>query len=268
MAASKNKLTREEENALYLTSETFRANAFFGFDYVEATHSWEERSEQLQAARLQPYNDLLFQHITHTVDFRRCCEQLMEKIKVATDRSDLCVPIWEFKHYNMPYDYRKDAELYAHVVAAREGNPDALQAETIHANGWRGLVGMTGIDEWYGDTLFRHPLVEIDRVFRKTDLKERLALQFGGIYFTVSVRHHAEVVVIDGQEYYPIRSEVMLNYFPGGVLDFKRKLMGRAALKYKDYVSPPLASTDKLMLEDGKGCIARRQRDLGAEGHI
>jgi hypothetical protein len=269
MASSKSntKLTREEESALYGASESFRLQGFLGFDYVKAQDNWQIRNSQLQSIRLQPYNDLLFKHLTSTIDFHQCSAELLEKIKTATDPSDLCVPIWEFKHCHLHHDYRVDVESYGHVQAARAGVKDAVQAETINSRGFRGLVGATCVDDWYGDVDFTHPLVEIDRIFRKTDLKERLALHFGGIYLTVSLRQHYETETIDGEVYYPIRSEVMLNYYPRGVPEFKRKELGRAALKYKDYVSR-VRRQDTLVLEDGSESILRRLAQLGEEGRI
>jgi hypothetical protein len=266
-SSSNTKLTREEESALYAASDSFRMQDFLGFDYVKAHDNWQKRNAELEQIRLQPYNDLLFKHLTNTIDFRRCCAELMEKITTATDRSDLCVPIWEFKNYNMPYGYRNNVESYAHVQAARAGVKDAVQAEAINSRGFRGLVGATCVDDWYGDVDFTHPLVEIDRIFRKTDLKERLALHFGGIYLTVSLRQHYETETIDGEVYYPIRSEVMLNYYPRGIPEFKRKELGRAALKYKDYVSR-VRRQDTLVLEDGSESILRRLTQLGEEGRI
>ena len=248
-------------------ADRFRMQGFFGFDYVKAIDNWQIRNSQLEAVRLQPYNDLLFNYLTSTIDFHRCSAELMEKIKTATDRMDLCVPIWEFKNCHMNHDYRLDVEGYAHVEAVRAGDKKALHAEVVHSRGFRGLVGSTSVDEWYGDIYYSHPLMEIDRVFRKTDLKERLALHFGGIYLTVSLRHHGEAETINGEDYYPIRSQVMLNYYPRGVPEFKRKEMGRAALKYRDYVSS-VRRTDTLVMEDGSESITRRMHNLGDEGRI
>ena len=266
-SSSNTKLTREEESALAAVADRFRLQDFLGFDYVKAQDNWQIRNGQLQSIRLQPYNDLLFKYLTSTIDFHRCSAELLEKIKTATDPSDLCVPIWEFKHCHMQHDYRVDVESYGHVEAVRAGDKKAVYTEVVNSRGFRGLVGATCVNEWYGDIDYSHPLMEIDRVFRKTDLKERLALHFGGVYLTVSLRHHGEVQAIDGEDYYPIRSQVMLNYYPRGLPEFKRKELGRAALKYKDYVSS-VRRGDTFVMEDGSESIARRMRNLGHEGRI
>ena len=115
---------------------------------------------------------------------------------------------------------------------------------------------------------------EIDRVFRKTDLKHRLALLFGGRRFTVSVRHTSEEKVVDGMTFYPQTCQVMLNYFPRDIPDHARKALGKAAVKYAAHEPLPsvigavVDRTHRVIVSDGKDVVAKRRSILGPDYDI
>jgi len=260
-STNKNTLTAEELIAIGGFQDRFKEADFFGIKCNAALSNWQTRSSELTTARLQPYNDLLFKHITRTIDTVEISRLLVEKCKVAENKMDLCVPIWEFKHHRMPFNYRHDPEGFQHTRAVSAGDADAKYVEAIYKHGFRDLVGAVNYDEWYGTNTFRYPLMEVDRVFRKTDLKERLALHFGGLHFSISVREHCEVQTIDGVDFYPLRCEVVLNYYPYEMPPFKFKQLGGAAVKYAGYIST-LKPVDHLTLENGTQGIERREAAL------
>lgn len=260
-------LTAAERLALSNVYYRFKAKSHHGFDVSKANQLWAVRSAQLTAQRLQPYNDLLFTHLKSVIDFPGAVSALMEKIAVAKDKYDLCVPIWEYKHCEMPRDYPNDVEYYDHVRAYRAGDPKAKRAEVITAKGWRGLVGATRVSEWYGDVEFHYPLKEIDFVFRKTDLRERLALEFGGEYFSIAVHRFWETETVDDEEYHYYRCKVMLQYFPHRLPPQKLKELGKTAVRYQSHESE-VPSTDIFVLENGTQTLVRRDDLYGPEGRL
>lgn len=261
-------LAAAEYEALASVRRSFVAAGLHGFDPISAEHRWAKRNAELTAEALQPYNDILFTHLKGVIDFPGAMAALMEKIKVARNKYDLCVPLWEYNDCPMPYDYRNTVEYLPHINAFRAGDVSAKRAEVISSRGWRGLVGSTRTNEWYGDTEFHLQLKDIDYIFRKTDLKERLALEFGGTYFTIGIhRNLLGVQTIDGLEYYPRRCEVVLQYYPHSLPADKTKPLGVAALKYKTHV-PYNSSRDTVVIENGTQSIARRFDIYGSEAHL
>lgn len=266
MAASSesHRLTTEEQRALDAVQHRFTEAGLHGFSSYTAEQLWAKRAVELTAKRLQPYNDLLFKHMMSVIDFPGAISALMEKIKVAKDKRDLSVPIWEFNHCRLPDGYRQQVEYMPHIELVCAGNEDAKRAEVIHANGWRGLVGTTRVNEWYGDTEFHYNLQEIEYVFRKTDLKQRLALEFGGRYFSITIGRKWDTKTVDGEEYHIQKCQVLLEYFPYGLPAYKLKDLGAVALKYTTHVSE-VPSTDLLVLEDGTQALKRREEIYGTE---
>lgn len=260
-------LTAAERLALSGVRHKFAIVSEHGFDVDQAERLWSVRHAQLTAERLQPYNDLLFKHLMDEVDFRGAISAMMEKIKTSKGKHDLCVPIWEYKHCEMPHGYRNDVEYMPHINAVRAGDSKAMEAEVISSNGWRGLVGATQANPWYGETDYHYPLQDIDFIFRKTDLKERLALEFGGEYFSITIHRKLERETIEGVEYYPMRCSVMLEYYPQYLPNHRRKLLGVAAVKYAAHVSE-VPSTDVLTLENGTQALARRMGLFSDKGRL
>jgi hypothetical protein len=142
--------------------------------------------------------------------------------------------------------------------------------EIVHREGMLGMLSTYGIDSWGDEGDILRPQ-DIERVFRKTDLKDHLALFFGGRNFTVSVQSACESKEIDGLTFYPTRYQVMLNYFPYGVPERARKELGKAAVKYAAHVpsAQVLAAietrTDRVIISDGKDLVAKRRAILGPE---
>ena len=82
------------------------------------------------------------------------------------------------------------------------------------------------------------PPQEIMRVFSKTDLKERLALFFGGPAYRISLERTPVRVpgVVEDDGIYPQLVTVMLHYYPNHVPEHQKKWLAKAAVKYQRYV--------------------------------
>jgi len=273
--ASTNELTREEKIALAEHSRAFSTKAPYPTWEWDLVNNWARRKDELLANQLQPYADILYDIISRSLDIPDLMRALVEKAKTANYVHELAVPIWTYKHCHVPYAHTHTLDGASHVERVRAGNVEAKQAEIMYREGW---VGLLKTERWEDE--FDHDWYnvlsaqEIDRIFRKTDLKHRLALLFGGRRFTVSVRHKTEEKVVDGMTFYPQTCEVTLNYYPNDIPDHARKALGKAAAKYAGYWPLPsvigavVDRTHKVTLSDGKDVVAKRRSILGAEYDI
>ena len=273
--ASTNELTREEKIALSAHSHAFAATAPYPTWEWDLVNNWAQRKDEILANTLQPYADILYNIISRSLDIPDIMRALVEKAKTANYVHDLSLPIWAYKHCNVPYAHRHTLDGADHVNRVRAGSVEAKQAEIMYREGWVGLLKTERWeDEFDHDWYTVLSAQEIDRVFRKTDLKHRLALLFGGRRFTVSVRHGSREKVVDGMTFYPQTCEVMLNYFPNDIPDYARKALGKAALKYATHEPLPsvigavVERTHKVTISDGKDVVAKRRGILGPDYDI
>ncbi len=272
-AASSNDLTREEKMALSAHSHAFAAVVPYPTWEWDLVANWERRKDELLANQLQPYADILYDIISRSLDIPELMRTLVEKAKTANYKHDLCVPLWTFKHCYNPYWLGLDGA--SHVERVRAGNVEAKRAEIMHREGWLGLLKTERFEEdWDSDWYVDLSTQEIDRVFRKTDLKHRLALLFGGRRFTVSVRHTSEEKVVDGETFYPQTNVVTLNYYPHDIPDYARKMLGKTAVKYRAHdplpsvIAATVDRTSRVILSDGKDIVAKRRSVLGPDYDI
>jgi hypothetical protein len=268
-------LTREEKMALSEHSYAFSAKVPLPTWEWDLAKNWAQRKEELLANQLQPYADILYDIITRSLDIPTVIAQLVEKAKTAGSVRDLSVPIWTFKHCPTYYTHRHDLSGSLHVDRVRAGDVEAKHAEIIYREGWVGLLKTERFEStWDYDWYTELSTQEIDRVFRKTDLKHRLALLFGGRRFTVTVRHTSREEVIDGISFYPQTNEVTLNYYPNDIPPHARKILGKTAVKYAAHEPLPsviravVDRTDRVILSDGKDVIATRRAILGPDFDI
>lgn len=248
-------LTTEEQDALL----SFRWPKRLGFDEGDFHDAWTRRKTALTAIELQPYADLLFAIIVRQMDTASIASSLVETCKTANHVSELKVPIWEFKHCDMPYNYRHPVGSLQHRIFLREGNPDAKKAQLIVSKGLRGLISSTVLDVETGGRDYHLQPQEIMRVLSKTDLKERLALFFGGPAYRISLeRTYLQVPgVVDDDGIYPQTVKIMLHYYPSHVPEHQQKWLAKAAVKYQHYV--PAYRTNALArpsITDGSEALA------------
>jgi hypothetical protein len=262
-------LTREEQMALSAHSHAFAAKAPYATWEWQLATNWAQRKEELVASQLQPYADILYDIISRSLDIPALMAQLVEKAKTAGSVRDLAVPIWTYKHSPTYYTHKHDLTGSHHVDRVRAGDVEAKHAEIMYREGWVGLLNTERFEStWDYDWYTELSTQEIDRVFRKTDLKDRLALLFGGRRFTVTVRHTTRTEVVDGITFYPQTNEVTLNYYPHDIPDYARKALGKAAVKYAAHeplpsVTRAIEGTDRVILSDGKDVVAKRRAILG-----
>lgn len=227
-------LTAEEEDAL----QSFYWRQPSGFIEGDFQDAWIRRKAHLTAIELQPYSDLLFGLIVHDLDIASISSRLTEKCTTASHVRELSVPIWEFKHCDMPYNYHYIVGTVGHRHKLAVGDPDAKKVQLITNHGLRGLISSSFLNVETGDREYEFAPQEIMRIFSKTDIKERLALHFGGRNFRISLERRVvrPSGIVEDDGIYPLVVSVMLHYYPHGVSEHERKWLGKAALKYRHYI--------------------------------
>lgn len=273
--ASSTDLTREEKMALSAHSHAFAAKVPYATWEWDLVTNWARRKDELVANQMQPYADILYDIISRSLDIPGLMRALVEKAKTAGSVRDLSVPIWTYKHCPTYYTHKHDLSGSAHVERVRAGDVEAKQAEIMYREGWMGLLKTERFETvWDRDWYTELSTQEIDRVFRKTDLKDRLALLFGGRRFTVTVRHATREEVVDGITFYPQTCEVTLNYYPNDIPSYARKNLGKAAVKYAAHEPLPsvigavVDRTHRVTISDGTDVIATRRAILGPDYDI
>lgn len=229
----KNELTSEEELAL----SSFRNEHLPGINHSELILSWYARKDALLADKMQPFADALYGHIVGRLEPSVILEKLKEVCTTAKSPHELRVPLWTFKHCDLPHNYRIPVTSPAHAYWLEEGAPEAVRTDLIHKLGLRGLL-CTKVYDRYEDA-FDYELLptELLRIFNKTDVKERLALYFGGRHFTVSLSRQTNYEPTEGLYLHQEVITVNLNYYPSGLPEHIQKKVAKAAVKYKDYVT-------------------------------
>ena len=198
--------------------------------------SWDARSQELNAQRLQAHNDMLYEHLRRDFTARAATLQdsLLEAIRTAPSKDDLQVPLWT---YHSTYianraESRRDAMAFGHV----EG--------WLRQRGYEWSVGRVrrGFDpevietiawEWEWDS---RPET-VYRVVSKTDLLDRLALLFGDRYL-VTRSVVATKSILEPFEAQVYRTELRLHYYPNGLPTALRNRQDAVRRKYAGYRAP------------------------------
>lgn len=240
-------LTPEEERAL----AGFRNEHLPGISHHELIGTWMRRKGKLLADKLQPHADALFTHVVNNLEPYTIVEKLKEVVTTFTHPHELRVPLMQFNHCEMPHNYRTPVTSPAHAYWLEQGKPEAKRADLIHKHGLRGLICTKVYDHETDDFDYELHPEELIRVFNKTDVKERIALYFGGMHFTVSLGRTTSWELVEGEQLYQQTVTLYLNYYPMGVPAKIRKQLAKAAVKYDGYIGsiPPLAN---IYVTDGK----------------
>lgn len=176
------------------------------FDEFVARHTlantWTERIKSIEAARLQPYADLLVEKVWEEilVEKENILAALLEKCKTATHQSQLEVPIWSFNHV---FGMHKLSYL-SKLLAKNRGWHYTMHTE---------------------DTMYKHMLyypTSLHHIVKLTDFLDQLALRFGHNF---RVRLLENNIMVDEHEQKFTRTVVtlMLQYFPKGLTKYQAK---------------------------------------------
>jgi hypothetical protein len=191
----------------------------------QLTGTWLKRKAELDRQKYQPYADLLLDEVVWPEVYATSDEiaaSLTAKCSTASAPSELFVPIWSFNHADFHSKNRILSPLYNSPYTenlARMGNKDALFIQQIHQNNWLQWleVNLKGAAQWEDEhVLYRE---SIERVIRKSDFLEQLAVKFGSNFrCTLVVKQHHRV-----DENYWAEMEIQLHFFPKGLPEHHAK---------------------------------------------
>ena len=155
--------------------------------------AWNDRKLELKLARLQLYNDILYNRLAAEILASReeIDRKLHECIRTATKPSELRIPIFTFKNchgVNPPGATR----IWAEDLCKREGWHWTMQANND-----------------------RYPVSHYS-IITRTDICQRLALLFDATHFWVSCRHTGAGVTPLGA-CSVLEHELVLHYYPNGM---------------------------------------------------
>lgn len=234
------------------------------FDNIHATSdlfgAWSKRKAELDAAKLQPYADLLLTNIVWPAVLAKkstILEELTEKAKTAAHASQLFVPIWSFNHFedgSIPARNWQWVHGPPHALAMERGDKNALKVEQVQQKGWRQTVRVVDQDDWavLGEQ-------SVYRIIKKTDILEELGALFGR-NFRVSLATPKAIQESDPDNEIFYRWEYSLNleYFPRGLpAHFQSRrdtYLARASMGHRRILAPG----ETLILwkgEDGKRVV-------------
>lgn len=179
-------MTMEEHTQAY----QLNAKSIFSDAAADLAFLHKEHRRFLEAQQLQPYADLLFARIMDAAagtesKKRLLLSTLKEQIR-GTDKMENCaVTLWEFNaiHWHQTLEQKMQCQPAFRPAAERE------TARLISENGWDARIGTKmwwdrdNIDwsDEYPEENFSWELtpVRVHRVFKNTDLLQRINAQFG-----------------------------------------------------------------------------------------
>ena len=278
-SSSRNELTTPEWNALRALEETpffvpTATNGVLGTD--DFSLLWQGRKAKLDAERLQPYSDILYEDIRHELMGMKAelSAALKAKIMTATHPREIAV---EFKSFFSAYEptwprnaYEGSDSWNAMVEFGRE---EYVRAQTILDAELDARIGVARNEDWdYGDcgccnarfygchsddesisTATPEParkswMLPPERTYnivKKTDLLERLGALFGPNFF-VSLKSESEERIIEGRVYLIYRNTFFLHYLTQQ-LPGRRKVVGATLVKYATHENYKLTWRDTVV---------------------
>lgn len=179
------------------TAPIFAAGIFDSFTKRHAlNNAWTERIKGLEAERLQPYADLLLDHIWSELYAKKdqIYDDLLERCKTATHKNQLKVPIWSFNHVFGLQDLDWNTKEY------------------IRQKGYHQTMKVVSHNGYSDDVL---PANSLHPIMNLTDLLKQLALLFGTNF---RVTMDKVTILVDDRPMLPSFTRhvvtLMLHYFP------------------------------------------------------
>ena len=274
---ARNELTTPEWNALRALEETpffapTATNGVLGTD--DFSLLWEGRKAQLDAERLQPYSDILYEDIRHELMGMKAelSAMLKAKIKTATHPRDIAV---EFKSFFSAYEQTWPRHAYegsdSWNAMVEFGREEYVRAQTILDNCWDARIGVWRNENWdYGDcgccnarfnsydtddetTATPEParkswILPPERTYnivKKTDLLQRVGALFGPNFY-VTLKSESEVRVVAGRVYPIYRNTFLLHYMPHPPLH-RKKALASTLVKYATHENFQLTPRDTVV---------------------
>ena len=172
----------------------------------------KESKKRKEQVKLQPYNDMLFDHIMETLELQK--DSIREKLMEGLAR-DSPYPSFEILEYNsVLYNDSLEEKIQKLNSMTGEERARAYKQETkenirIRDNSWDATIGLTR-SSYYS----MHP-VRLDRIFKHTDILRRIANEFGTKY---KVYNDMKYILFQGEKYCVWKKSVRLVYKSDGPL--------------------------------------------------
>lgn len=260
-----NDLTDAEFNALRALEDTpfFAPTATNGVLSTDDFSSlWQGRKAELDAERLQPYSDILYEDIRHELMGMKAelSAALKAKIKTATHPRDIAV---EFKSFFSAYEpswpriaYEGSDTWKAMVDFGRE---EYVRAQTIIDAELDARIGVARNEDWddsdcmtcYGDEegagrkSWILPPERTYNIVKKTDLLQRVGALFGPNFY-VTLKSEPEERIIAGRVYLIYRNTFLLHFMPRPSPHYK-KALAKILVKYSTHENFQLTPCDTVV---------------------
>lgn len=275
-----NALTLAESDALRALEETpffvsTATNDILSTD--DFSLLWEGRKAELDAKRLQPYSDILFEEIHHELMGMKAelSAALKAKILSSSHPSELSIPFRSFfsaYEPSWPRDHYEGSDSWNAMVEF--GREEYVRAQTILENCWDARIGIwrdedaPGFGEncgcwhhrpyesddetiiWAGEETSEHkswllPPVRTYNIVKKTDLLQRLGTIFGPNFY-VTLKSEPEERVVGGRVYAIYRNTFLLHYMPHPPLH-RKKSLAATLVKYATHENYKLTYRDTVV---------------------
>lgn len=170
----------------------------------------KKRKEQL---KLQPYADMLFDHIMETVEEQK--RSIKDKLMLDLSK-DTKYPSFELMEYNsVMYSDSLEEKIQKQRNMTEEERTTAYKQETknhirIRDNGWDATFALTR------NGYYSMAPVRLDRIFRYTDILRRIANEFGTKY---KVYNDAKYILVQDEHFCVWKKSLRLVYKSDGPLE-------------------------------------------------
>jgi hypothetical protein len=275
--SSSTDLTTAEWNALNALECTpfFAATATNDvFTTDELAMFWQGRKAKLDAERLQPYSDILYEDIRAELMGMKSVLSLALKQTIADAKHPRDIKV-EFKSFFSTYEPSWPRKVYEGSdtwnAMVEFGREEYVRAQTILDNELDCRIGVMRNEDIWDDgdcgCAARHfgyntddesdatpeptrkswmlPPERTYNIVKKTDLLERLGALFGPNFF-VSLKSEPEERIIGGRVYLIYRNTFVLNYLTQQ-LPGQRKVVGATLVKYATHENYQLTSRDTVV---------------------
>jgi hypothetical protein len=262
-----NQLTDAEHEALHALRDTpyFVSTATNNvLDMDEIAYLWQARKLQLDAVRLQPYADILYEDIRFELMGMKAelSAALKAKIATATHPAELKVPFKSFFSTYEPSWPRAFVEgSFNWKASVAHGREEYVRAQTILDREMDCRIGVVRHEAWddaldgcescYGDDEDagrKSWLLRPERTYnivKKTDLLQRVGALFGP-HFYVTLDSEYEGREVDGRTYMVYRNTFHLHYMPTPQLH-RTKTLAATLVKYATHMPFALGPMDTVV---------------------
>lgn len=239
----------------YTLFQSINCAGFFSpKERIDLRASWAKREQDLEEETLQPYCDLLFTQIMNDIRWKKdeLFSALQGKTKTVRHKADMCVPFWTYNAvtYKQSRDEPISMSHYADRDKIRQKGYDWTLMTERYVTNPEELEEMGHYPEYDGPSMEVTKLypVRVDRVVKRTDLLARLSKEFG-VNFWVTRRRGESIH--DCESYTAYKVDLVLNFFPSSLPEYKLKPLLAIAKKYDARTNYKMMDDERFILWKG-----------------